>query len=106
MLAPLGLSSLWQIYSNVERHDLNQVIDQLRAQRPQERRFYLFAGRVDHAHQAGGGIGLPHGPIQRDAHGTVHFEAGVQFARAEGIIPAPEANHAVRGAIDDLTKGV
>ena len=27
------------------------------------------------------------------------FEAGVQFARAEGIIPAPEANHAVKGAI-------
>lgn len=29
------------------------------------------------------------------------FEAGVQFARAEGILPAPEANHAVRGAIDE-----
>ena len=28
------------------------------------------------------------------------FEAGVQFARAEGILPAPEANHAVKGAID------
>ncbi len=27
------------------------------------------------------------------------FEAGVQFARAEGFIPAPEANHAVKGAI-------
>ncbi len=27
------------------------------------------------------------------------FEAGVWFARAEGILPAPEANHAVRGAI-------
>ena len=27
------------------------------------------------------------------------FEAGVQFARAESIIPAPEANHAVKGAI-------
>jgi tryptophan synthase beta chain len=27
------------------------------------------------------------------------FEAGVEFARAEGIIPAPEANHAVKGAI-------
>jgi len=27
------------------------------------------------------------------------FEAGVQFARTEGIVPAPEANHAVRGAI-------
>jgi tryptophan synthase beta chain len=28
------------------------------------------------------------------------FEAGLMFARAEGIVPAPEANHAVRGAID------
>jgi tryptophan synthase beta chain len=28
------------------------------------------------------------------------FDAGVQFARAEGILPAPEANHAVKGAID------
>ncbi len=27
------------------------------------------------------------------------FAAGVQFARAEGIVPAPEANHAVAGAI-------
>ena len=27
------------------------------------------------------------------------FEAGVHFARAESIIPAPEANHAVKGAI-------
>ena len=29
------------------------------------------------------------------------FEAGVQFARAEGIIPAPESNHAIRAVIDD-----
>jgi tryptophan synthase beta chain len=27
------------------------------------------------------------------------FEAGVLFARCEGIVPAPEANHAVKGAI-------
>nr|MCU0256374.1 TrpB-like pyridoxal phosphate-dependent enzyme [Vicinamibacterales bacterium] len=32
------------------------------------------------------------------------FEAGVQFARAEGIVPAPEANHAVRGAIDEALR--
>lgn len=32
------------------------------------------------------------------------FEAGVQFARAEGIIPAPEANHAVKGAIVEALK--
>src|SRR5215475_4905422 len=29
------------------------------------------------------------------------FDAAVQFARAEGILPAPEAAHAVRGAIDE-----
>jgi tryptophan synthase beta chain len=32
------------------------------------------------------------------------FEAGVQFARAEGIVPAPEANHAVRGAIEEALR--
>jgi len=35
---------------------------------------------------------------------TEVFEAGVQFARAEGIVPAPEANHAVKGAIDEALK--
>jgi tryptophan synthase beta chain len=29
------------------------------------------------------------------------FEAALQFARSEGIIPAPEAAHAVRAAIDE-----
>ena len=32
------------------------------------------------------------------------FAAGVQFARAEGILPAPEANHAVKGAIDEAVR--
>ena len=32
------------------------------------------------------------------------FEAGVLFARTEGILPAPEANHAVRGAIDEALR--
>ena len=32
------------------------------------------------------------------------FEAGVLFARTEGIVPAPEANHAVRGAIDEALR--
>ena len=32
------------------------------------------------------------------------FEAGVMFARCEGIVPAPEANHAVRAAIDEALK--
>lgn len=29
------------------------------------------------------------------------FEAAVQFARTEGIVPAPESAHAIRGAIDE-----
>jgi tryptophan synthase beta chain len=37
-------------------------------------------------------------------HQTTCFEAGVTFARAEGIVPAPEANHAVKGAIDEALK--
>lgn len=32
------------------------------------------------------------------------FEAGVLFARTEGILPAPEANHAIRGAIDEALR--
>ena len=32
------------------------------------------------------------------------FEAGLQFAKAEGIIPAPEANHGVRAAIDEALR--
>jgi tryptophan synthase beta chain len=32
------------------------------------------------------------------------FAAGVQFARTEGILPAPEANHAVAGAISEALR--
>jgi tryptophan synthase beta chain len=32
------------------------------------------------------------------------FEAGVLFAKAEGIIPAPESCHAIRGAIIEATR--
>jgi len=37
-------------------------------------------------------------------HQRTVFEAGVMFARAEGIVPAPEANHAVKGAIDEALR--
>jgi tryptophan synthase beta chain len=40
----------------------------------------------------------------RAYHQTPCFEAGVAFARAEGIVPAPESNHAVRAAIDEAIK--
>ena len=32
------------------------------------------------------------------------FEAAIQFAKAEGIIPAPESSHAVRAAIDEALR--
>ncbi len=45
------------------------------------------------------------GLIEARAYKQVEvFEAGVQFARCEGIVPAPEANHAVKGAIDEALK--
>ncbi|MEK9774812.1 MAG: TrpB-like pyridoxal phosphate-dependent enzyme [Quisquiliibacterium sp.] len=37
-------------------------------------------------------------------HQTECFAAGVAFARAEGIVPAPEANHAVKGAIEEALR--
>lgn len=37
-------------------------------------------------------------------HQTECFEAGVLFARHEGIVPAPEANHAVKGAIEEALR--
>jgi tryptophan synthase beta chain len=32
------------------------------------------------------------------------FEAAVQFARTEGIVPAPESSHAIHGAIDEALR--
>ncbi len=37
----------------------------------------------------------------RSVHQRRTFEAGVQFARAEGILPAPEPTHAISVAIDE-----
>lgn len=43
--------------------------------------------------------------IEARAHDNVEvFEAGVTFARAEGIIPAPEANHGIATAIAEAKK--
>jgi tryptophan synthase beta chain len=45
---------------------------------------------------------VDHGDIEpRAVRQLETFEAGLTFARAEGILPAPEANHAVRAAIDE-----
>ena len=40
----------------------------------------------------------------RAYHQLQCFEAGVLFAKHEGIVPAPEANHAVRGAIEQAER--
>ncbi|HYZ26781.1 MAG TPA: TrpB-like pyridoxal phosphate-dependent enzyme [Geminicoccaceae bacterium] len=37
-------------------------------------------------------------------HQGESFKAGVDFARVEGVLPAPEANHAIKGAIDEALK--
>jgi tryptophan synthase beta chain len=40
----------------------------------------------------------------RAEYQTGCFAAGLTFARAEGILPAPEANHAVKAAIDEALR--
>jgi tryptophan synthase beta chain len=43
--------------------------------------------------------------MEATAYGqTAVFEAALQFAKSEGIIPAPESSHAIRGAIDEALK--
>jgi len=60
-------------------------------------RYHGMAPLVSHVHA----LGL----CEARAYGQVAcFEAGVQFARAEGIVPAPESNHAVRAAIDEALR--
>jgi tryptophan synthase beta chain len=45
---------------------------------------------------------LSHGWIEaRSVKQLPVFEAAVQFARAEGILPAPESAHAIRAAVDE-----
>ena len=42
-----------------------------------------------------------HGLIDAESvHQRAAFEVGVQFARAEGILPAPESTHAIKVAVD------
>ena len=40
----------------------------------------------------------------RSAHQRDVFEAGITFARNEGVLPAPETTHAVKVAIDEAVK--
>ncbi|WP_210396162.1 TrpB-like pyridoxal phosphate-dependent enzyme [Motiliproteus sediminis] len=57
-------------------------------------RYHGMSPLVSHAKELGllEAVALPQ---------TRCFEAAVQFARAEGIVPAPESSHAVRAAIDE-----
>ncbi|MDX1605374.1 MAG: TrpB-like pyridoxal phosphate-dependent enzyme [Candidatus Competibacterales bacterium] len=60
-------------------------------------RYHGMAPLVSHLSQLG--------EIEPRAFGQLDcFAAGIQFARAEGILPAPEANHAVKGAIDEALR--
>jgi tryptophan synthase beta chain len=60
-------------------------------------RYHGMAPLVSHLHE----LGLIEA---RAYHQTAVFEAGVQFARAEGILPAPEANHAVKAVLDEALR--
>ena len=43
--------------------------------------------------------------IEAVAYGqTACFEAAIKFSKAEGIIPAPESSHAIKGAIDEALR--
>ena len=56
-------------------------------------RYHAMAPMVSHLKEIGA--------IEAKSYGQKEcFEAGVSFARTEGIVPAPEATHAVKGAID------
>ena len=56
-------------------------------------RYHGMAPLVSHA--------LREGLIRAEAYGQLEcFGAGVEFARAEGILPAPEPTHAILGAIN------
>jgi tryptophan synthase beta chain len=57
-------------------------------------RYHGMAPMVSHATH----LGLIEG---RAVPQLACFEAAVQFARTEGILPAPESSHAIRAAIDE-----
>ena len=42
--------------------------------------------------------------VPRSAHQRDVFEAGITFARNEGVLPAPETTHAIKVAIDEALK--
>ncbi len=60
-------------------------------------RYHGMAPIICHLHR----LGLVEA---RAEHQMGTFEAGIQFARTEGIISAPETNHAIRVTIDEALK--
>jgi tryptophan synthase beta chain len=60
-------------------------------------RYHGMAPIVSHLHELGlvDAIALPQ---------TAIFEGAIQFARTEGIVPAPESAHAVRAGIDEALR--
>ena len=60
-------------------------------------RYHGMASLVSHCKE----LGL----VEAVAYNQVEcFAAGVLFARTEGIVPAPESNHAVKGAIEEALR--
>jgi len=60
-------------------------------------RYHGMSPIVSHLHELG--------QIEAQAFAqNTCFEAGVQFARAEGIVPAPESTHAIRSAINEALR--
>ena len=61
---------------------------------PAVQRYHGMAPLISHIKE----LGL----IDAKAYNQIEvFKAGVEFAKCEGILPAPLANHAVKGAIDE-----
>ncbi len=60
-------------------------------------RYHGMAPIISHLHS----LGLIE---SRACHQTECFAAGVEFARAEGILPGPEANHAIKVALDEAAR--
>lgn len=60
-------------------------------------RYHGMAPLISHIHRLGYLEAVAYAQLDT-------FAAGIQFARAEGILPAPEANHAVKGAIDEALR--
>jgi tryptophan synthase beta chain len=60
-------------------------------------RYHGMAPLVSHLHQLGA--------IEARAYPQLTcFEAAMQFARTEGIVPAPETSHAIRAAVDEALR--